>query len=117
MPLQITGRHTTVTPQQREYIESKIDRLSRFFDHVDEMAFTLSAEKQNHIVEISFRAGTIKSFTKCSDVEPMAAIDKAIDKLAIQLAKAKEKRSGNKKHQGRRKKEGWVAPEETTAEP
>ena len=102
MPLQITGRHIDVTEEQRSYIEKKIGRLRRHFDQIDELAVIISVNRSEHNVEINFRAGTIHAFTKSTDPKPLAAIDKAIDKLEAQVAKAKDKRWGNKKHVGRR---------------
>ena len=34
MNLHITGHHVEVTPAMREYVSSKIDRITKHFDHV-----------------------------------------------------------------------------------
>jgi putative sigma-54 modulation protein len=96
MPLQITGRHVEVTAAQREYIDKKVNRLRKHCERIDEMAFTLGAEKLRHVVELNFRAGTIHAFTKVADENVMAAIDKAVDVVEVQIKKAKNKR--NDKH-------------------
>ena len=98
MPLQITGRHVDVTARQRAYIEKKIARLRKHFEKIDEMAVTIAVENRDHVVEISFRAGSIHAFTKSSDQDALAAIDKAVNKIESQIARAKDKRFGNKKH-------------------
>jgi len=100
MPLQITGRHISVTPELRDYIEKKVPRMNRLLDPIDEIQFILSAGKLDHTAEINFRAGTIKTFTKCSNADPKAAIDNAVDTAVLQIRKAMEKRGGNKKHVG-----------------
>lgn len=101
MPLQITGRHTHITERQRSYIEKKVERFRRHFGEIDEFVVTVAAEKREHVVEISLRAGNIHIMSKGSDADSHAAIDKAVDKLEAQVPKAKDKRSGNKKHFGR----------------
>ncbi|MBI3735361.1 ribosome-associated translation inhibitor RaiA [Candidatus Sumerlaeota bacterium] len=98
MPLQITGRHTTVSQSQRDYIEKKVERLRKLVSRIDEIAFIVSTEKARHLVEINLRAGKIKTFVKCDDAEPIAAIDKAIDRAVAQISKAKGKRADKKKN-------------------
>lgn len=98
MPLQITGRHVEITEGQKEYIEKKIQRFRRMFDRIDEMAFTLTAERHQIIVEAHFRAGTIHAVTKSADADAKAAIDAVVDKIEVQITKAKKKRS-EKKHE------------------
>jgi putative sigma-54 modulation protein len=102
MPLQITGRHLTVTAQQRNYIEKKLARLRRHFGDIDELAVTIGMEKKRHVVEISFRAGSIQAFTKgADDGNSLVAIDQATDRLEAQVGKARDKRWRDKKHSGR----------------
>lgn len=101
MSLHITGRHLDLPQRAKGYIEKKMVRLERHFDRIDDVAVTVAAEKNSHLAEINFSAGTIHAFTKGAGATPYAAIDKAFDKLEIQITKAKEKRNGNKKHLGR----------------
>lgn len=98
MALNITARHSHISDKQREYIEKKIDRLSRLVDQIDEINFTLDEEKLKHKVEIRFRSHSISAFAKCEDENTYAAIDKAIDKVAQQVNKAKSKRNDKKIH-------------------
>jgi ribosomal subunit interface protein len=119
MPLQITGRHTEVSQSDRDYLERKMPRIRRLFDRIDEMSVVFIAEKLEHLVEINFRAGHIHAFAKGSGATPMAAIDKAVDKLLAKIAKERDKKFGNKMHQGdtiRQAEPGLdEAPEEESA--
>ena len=47
MNLKITGIHLEVTPSLREYIEAKLERITRHVDNVTSVAVTLSVENWN----------------------------------------------------------------------
>jgi putative sigma-54 modulation protein len=98
MPLHITGRHLEIPAGAKGYIEKKMARLERHFDRIDVIAVTVASEKNSHLAEINFSAGTIHAFTKGSGTTINAAIDVAVDKLENQITRAKAKRNGNKKH-------------------
>ena len=50
MQLSLTGHHVDVTPPLREYVESKIMRIERHFDHVTDVHCILTVEKLRHMV-------------------------------------------------------------------
>lgn len=102
MAIQITGRHVEVSAQDRKYIEKRITRVAKHIDQVDEVSVVISAEKHSHIVEINFRARTIHAFAKGTDSGIRAAFDKSIDKVELQVTRAKDRMTGNRKHAGRR---------------
>lgn len=91
MPLQLTGRHMTITDRQREYIDKKVERLRRLLTKIDEMSVTLTKEKIHFEVEGTVRAGRI--FVQASETaeQPMEGIDILVDKLEAQIRKAKNK--------------------------
>jgi putative sigma-54 modulation protein len=101
MTVTITGRHVEVNAAQKKYIERKAERLVRLFERVDELVFTLTAEKRAYTVEASLSAGSIHARTKCSEPTATEAIDRAVDTLEMQALKAKDKRYGSKKRPGR----------------
>ena len=45
MQLQLTGHHVEVTPSMRGYVEKKLERISRHFDHVIDVHCVLTVEK------------------------------------------------------------------------
>ena len=53
MNLTITGHHLEVTPAIRDYIESKLDRVIRHFDHVTSVSVILSVEKLRQKAEVT----------------------------------------------------------------
>ena len=44
MNLQLTGHHLEITPALRDYITSKLARISNHFDHVIDVNVTMSVE-------------------------------------------------------------------------
>lgn len=94
MNLQVTGHHLEVTPSLREYLTSKLDRLTRHFDHVIDVSVILSTERENRRIEASIHLSGKDLFAESQDTDMYAAIDALIDKLDRQIVKHKEKRAG-----------------------
>ncbi|HEX2948861.1 MAG TPA: ribosome-associated translation inhibitor RaiA [Armatimonadota bacterium] len=91
MQVIFSGKNVEVTPALREYAESKIIRLSRFFDHVQEAKVTQTVLRNQHIVEVTLIAnGTIiRAEERSADM--YNSIDLVIEKLERQLARYKER--------------------------
>ena len=51
MNLQLTGHHLEITPALRDYVTSKLARISNHFDHVIDVKVTMSVEKLAQKVE------------------------------------------------------------------
>src|SRR5689334_22784174 len=102
MPLQITGRHMSISEEQREYIDKKVNRLRRMCPKIDEMSFTLTKEKLNFEAEANLRAGRIVAQAVVTAAQPLEAIDALVDKLEAQISRSKTK-IADKKAAGREK--------------
>jgi putative sigma-54 modulation protein len=91
MQIIFTGKHLEVTPSLREYAESKLLKLSRFFDHVQEVHVTESILRNQHIVEVTLKAdGTlIRAEERSADM--YSSIDQVVAKLERQLRRYKER--------------------------
>lgn len=89
MPLQITGRHMSISEEQREYIDKKVNRLRRMCPKIDEMSVTLTKEKVHVAAEGNFRAGRIAAQAVVSASAALEAIDALVDKLEAQISKTK----------------------------
>lgn len=96
MPLQITGRHMSISVDQRQYIDKKVDRLRRLCTKIDEMSITLTREKLHHEAECTFRAGRTAVEATVSAEQPLEAIDLLVDKVEAQIRKIKTKRTDKK---------------------
>lgn len=89
MQIIFSGKHMEVTPALKEYAESKLLKLSRFFDHVQEIHVVESILRNQHIVEVTLKAdGTlIRAEERSPDM--YSSIDMIIDKLERQLSRFK----------------------------
>ena len=96
MNLIISGHHLELTPAIREYVQNKLDRIIRHFDHVIDIAVILGVEKpsekdkrQRAEVNLRLRGNVIHVESFAQDL--YAAIDTLIDKLDRQVLKYKAK--------------------------
>jgi putative sigma-54 modulation protein len=91
MNLQITGHHLEVTPAIREYVTSKLERVTRHFDHVIDVNAILSVEKLKQKAEVTLHVRGKDIYAEAEDADLYAAIDSLIDKLDRQVIKHKQK--------------------------
>jgi len=91
MQLNLTGHHVDITPALRDYIDEKLERLERHFDHVNSVHCILTVEKLRHKAEarVAVSGGTL--FAEAVEDDMYAAIDALADKLDRQIVKHKEK--------------------------
>lgn len=93
----VVGRHLEVTNDVKEYVESKVGKLDRFFERLGGVKITLSSEGQEMAVEIT--AGATKGvqiFAEAKGENLFAALDLAVDKAERQVTKHKEKMHGHR---------------------
>lgn len=91
MQINITGRQLEVTSALKSYVENKIQRIEKYFDHVTNVHVILEVDKQRHNAEatIHVTGGDIYADAQAEDM--YAAIDALTDKLIRQVQKHKEK--------------------------
>ena len=91
MRVAITGRHITVTPALRRYLEQRAQRLDRYGTRLGSGQFVLSVEKYRHAAEgiVSVNGRIIQG--KVATGEMYVSIDRLLEKLERQLVKSKEK--------------------------
>ena len=93
MNLHLTGHHVEVTPAIREYVESKLARLTHHFDHVIDVHCVLTVEKLEQKAEATIHVRGSAIHADAIDGNMYAAIDALTDKLDRCVRKHKEKRS------------------------
>jgi len=96
MNLQITGHHVQVTPAIRGYVNSKMERVTKHFDHVIDVSVILSVAKLQQKVEATVHVRGRDIFCESTDEDMYAAIDALIDKLDRTIIKHKEKNLGHR---------------------
>lgn len=100
MNLNLTGHHLEITPALREYVQSKLERITNHFDHVIDVKVTLTVEKLQQKVEATLHVPGSDLHAECSDSDMYSAIDKLADKLDRQVLKHKEKHSDHHRANG-----------------
>ncbi|MGB0721289.1 MAG: ribosome hibernation-promoting factor, HPF/YfiA family [Gammaproteobacteria bacterium] len=91
MQITVTGRHFDVTDPIRNYVNEKMERLERHFDHVHEVDVVLSVEKLDQKAEATVHVNGNTLHAEAHHEDLYAALDALIDKLDRQVRKYKEK--------------------------
>ncbi len=96
MNLTISGHHLDVTPALREYVLTKLDRVTRHFDQVVDISVLLTVEKlkekeRRQKAEVTLHAKGKDIFVEQSHEDLYAAIDQLMDKLDRQVVKHKDR--------------------------
>ena len=99
MQLSISGHHIDVTDALRSYVEEKLQKLERHYDHITNAHVVLTIEKLQQKAEATIHISGAELFADANCDDMYAAIDKLTDKLDRQILKHKEKLQN--RHQGR----------------
>lgn len=91
MQMNITGQHIDITPALRDYVNDKLGRIERHFDHVTNAHVVLCVEKLRNMAEATVHISGAKLFADAEEEDMYAAIDALVDKLDRQIKKHKEK--------------------------
>jgi putative sigma-54 modulation protein len=96
MNLTISGHHLELTPAIREYVQSKLERIKRHFDHVIDIAVILTVDnlpekEKRQKAEINLRVRGKDLHVESIAHDLYAAIDALVDKLDRQVIKYKTK--------------------------
>ena len=96
MNLTISGHHLDVTPALRNYVTSKLDRITRHFDQVVDVKVILTVEKQKEKerrqrAECNIHVKGNDMFAESSHADLYAAVDELVDKLDRQVVRHKDR--------------------------
>ncbi|TYT26913.1 ribosome-associated translation inhibitor RaiA [Luteimonas viscosa] len=91
MQIETYGHDIDVTPALREYVDSKLQRLSRHLDRPFEVRVQLSLDKPNHKAEANLVLAGKALHADASAIDMYAAIDLLADKLDRLLIKHRKK--------------------------
>ena len=94
MNLTISGHHLEVTPALRNYVTTKLDRITRHFDQVVDIKVLLTVEKQKEPdrrqrAECMIHVKGNDLFAESSHEDLYAAMDDLVDKLDRQVGRHK----------------------------
>jgi putative sigma-54 modulation protein len=92
MNLNVSGHQLEVTPAIRKYVNAKLARVKRHFDHLIDAHVILSVAKLKQKAEVTLRVRGKDIHCESEDEDLYAAIDLLIDKLDRQVLEYKRKR-------------------------
>ena len=92
MNLNVSGHQLEVTPAIRKYVNSKLERVKRHFDHLIDAHVILSVAKLKQKAEVTLHVRGKDIHCQCEDDDLYAAIDLLIDKLDRQVLRYKSRR-------------------------
>jgi putative sigma-54 modulation protein len=91
MNLHLTGHQLPITPAIRDYVSTKLERITNHFDQVIDVNIIMSVEKLQQKVEATVHLRGRDIFCEASASDLYAAIDGLVDKLDRTILKHKEK--------------------------
>lgn len=96
MNLTISGHHVDVSPALREYVLTKLDRVTRHFDQVVDVNVILCVERlrekeRRQRAEVTLHTKGKDIFCESSHEDLYAAIDQLMDKLDRQVVRHKDR--------------------------
>ena len=91
MNLNLTGHHLDITPALRTYVQEKLGRVRRHFDHVIDAHVVLSVDKLRQKAEVTLHVRGKDIHCASEDLDLYAAIDLLVDKLDRQVLRYKDK--------------------------
>jgi putative sigma-54 modulation protein len=91
MNLSVSGHHLEVTPALRTYVESKLARVRRHFDHLIEAHVILTADGLRQKAEVTLHVRGKDLHCESEEDDLYAAIDLLADKLDRQVLRYKDK--------------------------
>lgn len=94
MNLTISGHHLEVTQALRNYVTTKLDRITRHFDQVVDIKVILTVENQKEKdrrqrAECNIHVRGSDLFAESSHEDLYAAVDQLVDKLDRQVGRHK----------------------------
>ena len=91
MNLNVSGHHVEVTPAIRSYVRSKLERVTRRFDHVIDAHVILTVDKLRQRAEATLHVAGKDLHCESEQEDLYAAIDLLADKLDRQVLRYKDK--------------------------
>ena len=91
MNLSVSGHHLEVTPAIRSYVQSKLERVARHFDHVIDAHVILTVDKLRQKAEATLHVRGKDLHCESEEEDLYAAIDLLADKLDRQVLRYKDK--------------------------
>lgn len=100
MNLTISGHHLEVSPALRNYVTSKLDRITRHFDQLVDVKVLLTIDnmkekEKRQRAECNIRVKGNEVFAESAHYDLYAAVDELMDKLDRQVIKHKSRQQNH----------------------
>ena len=97
MQINISSKHMDLTPAIEEYAQKKVERLTRYFDRIQQVDVVIDRLKNGYQVEIITDVEKHEPFIATSDHDNLyACIDLGVDRSVRQLTDHKSRLRDNK---------------------
>ena len=95
MNMTVEARHMDITDAMRQYVESKLEKLPRFYDSIQTIEAVLDRDADDAVVEVVVSASRKHTFVaKQRDVEFYACVDQCVGKITEQIRRHKDRLRG-----------------------
>ena len=91
MRIHIVARKLKMTKPVKDFIEAKLAKLHEYLENIVWAQVIVSVEKKIHSAEVIVHAGHQTMKAAAATDETYSAIDKAMDKMEVQIKKYKER--------------------------
>jgi len=93
----VEARHMNLTEAMRDYVESKVAKLPKFYDSILSIETILDVEADQAVVEMHVTARQKHTFVaKHRDPDMYAAVDQCVDKITEQIRRHKDRVRGHR---------------------
>jgi putative sigma-54 modulation protein len=89
--IEVIGRHLHVTEAMKNHAIEKISKIDRFHNHVIDVHVTMDIQREDHTAVILVIFDHFKIKVSATTADMYASIDKAVDKLRMQLRRWKDR--------------------------
>ena len=101
MQISVSGKNFDVTDALKEYAETRLRKVSRYFDHIITANVTLSTERNWHIADVTVFGKNVDMRGEERSKDMYHSIDAVVEKLERQIKKAKGKVQDRGRQPGR----------------
>jgi putative sigma-54 modulation protein len=89
MEIRTTARHFQLSENLKQFAESEIKRLEKYYDHIINTHLTMSVEKSRQTAELSVKVYGTVLISKSRAFDMYVAVEQVIAKMESQIKKYK----------------------------
>ncbi|MBN1587469.1 MAG: ribosome-associated translation inhibitor RaiA [Candidatus Omnitrophica bacterium] len=101
MQISVTGHHFEVSQSIRDLMESRLEKLTKYSDHIHGANVTLTKEGYREIAEVTVHAEHRHVVGKAETTSMHASVEEAFGKIEASMRRAKDKAKDQKRRSNR----------------